>query len=87
MNHELRHQARRAKQLAELLRAKWEGVEETYGMDLYDAAVRLSDEAWEGYAAELTELTGKEFRPPSETTKQICIGYLSVPSLEGLMSR
>ena len=81
----LRHQARRAKQLAAVLRVKWEDVEDNFGMDLADAAARLSDEGWANAAAEVERLTGKPFRTPSETTRQICIGLLSMPELSGLL--
>ena len=81
----MRHRGRRAKQLAVVLRAKWEDVVGANGLDLSDAAARLSDEGWANAATEVARLTGKPFGPPSETTKQITIGYLADDSVKGLI--
>lgn len=80
-NFQLRHQARRAALLAAELRRQWDylDLEEKGGFLLGEAAARLSDEGWINAADKVAEATGKPFHPPSETTKQITIGMLSVP--------
>ncbi len=85
----LRHQARRASALADLLREKWDAMDEDLycaaGMDLPDAAAALSDQGWANAADELADRTGKGFRPPSDTTRAITIGLLSAPTTRGLV--
>ena len=82
----LRHQARRAAILAAQLRRMWDTLldEERGEFLLGEAAARLSDEAWINLADTVAVQTGKPFHPPSETTKAITVGLLSVPELMGL---
>jgi hypothetical protein len=86
---QLRHQARRAALLAAQLRRMWDVLlEEDKGEFLIgEAAARMSDEAWINIADTVAIQTGKPFHPPSETTKAICIGLLSVPELIGLVKQ
>lgn len=85
----LRHQARRAAQLATTLRRMWSFLDddEKGGFLIGEAAARLSDEGWINLADTVSVETGVPFHPPSETTKAICIGLLSVPELTGLVNR
>ncbi len=84
----LRHQARRAALLADLLREHWTLL--GWGEDVDDKALPdfvalMRDEAWANAAAQIEERTGEPFRPPSDTTKAITIGLLSAPELKGLV--
>ena len=85
----LRHQARRAALLADLLREHWNLLGWGEGFDHGDLpteASRMSDEAWANAAAEIERRTGAPFKVPSDTTKAITIGLLSAPELKGLVS-
>ena len=88
----LRHQARRAALLADLLREIWDTPDEDFrvlademGLTLMEAAILIEDVAWSDLAGLIAERTGAPFRPPSETTKAITIGLLSAPDLKGLV--
>lgn len=85
----LRHQARRAALMASTLRRMWSAllIEERGEFLLGEAAAAMSDEGWIDLADTVALDTGKPFHPPSETTKAICIGLLSVPDLMGLVKR
>lgn len=86
----MRHRARRAALLADLLREQWDGLGDEWAqvlahMDLPEAAARLSEQGWINATDEIARRTGEPFRPPSETTKAITIGLLSAPALRGLV--
>jgi hypothetical protein len=87
----LRHQARRAAALADLLHEIWDSGEEfriladEMGLALPDAASLIEGIAWSDLAGLIAERTGEPFRPPSDTTKAITIGLLSAPALKGLV--
>lgn len=86
-NFAMRHRARRAALLADLLREHWDTLSWDGSTDhpsLPDAAAALSDQAWANAAAELTKRTGKSFHPPSDITRQIVIGLLSMPEMKAL---
>jgi hypothetical protein len=68
----MRHRARRAAQLAETVRRTYEALDDT-SSTVVALAERLTEEQWETVAA----ITG--IRPPSEITKNLVIGLLSVP--------
>lgn len=86
---QLRHQARRAALMAATLRRMWAYLDdgEKGGYLIGEAAARLSDEGWINLADTVALDTGAPFHPPSETTKAICIGLLSVPDLMGLVTQ
>ena len=80
----MRARARRASLLADVLRRKWDEMDDDLyfaaGLDLPDAAAALSDDAWQNAASEAG------ITVPSEITRNMVIGLLSVPSLQGLVS-
>lgn len=85
-SYAMRHRARRAVALAEVLRQQWAAIgldprdiSDPSGMDLADAAAAMSEAGW----ANAAEVAGISM--PSEITRAITIGLLSAPKLEGIV--
>lgn len=78
----MRHRARRAALLAAEIRR----LAETYGYAGQEvaAAERMDDRLWARVALSIAERAGEPFKTPSEITRQICIGLLLMPDLEGV---
>jgi len=85
-SYAMRHRARRAAQLAAYVRRTAEEGGMRDAALIAAVAAHMADEGWQWAAAGVAVETGAPFKAPSETTKQMCIGLLSMPSLEGLVN-
>jgi len=84
-SYAMRHRARRAAQLAAVIRRSAE-AQELHDVDLSAFAERMGPEGWALVSECVFIETGVPFKAPSEITKQMCIGLLSMPAVEGLIT-